>query len=568
MAAIKISLVADVRSFVSGFRKGTEAVEDVTDELEDLAKEGDQTARSIVDNYEDIARAAKEAQKASAKIGDGADDSIHRVTRTTGEFKDEAKQNFGEVASSFSGDMSSAADLVQGTLGGLASSLSGPLGLALGAASIALGLFIADAQAAAEKAEDLRIKAVDAVAAALDAGIDPTVFLETADQVKETIRDLEKTKANPKRWFWEEDPSQLEEWVDGLKAIGRPTSDIQKVLASSTPILKQYTKAVEDQVKVLDDRRNAAVQAHNEVQNEDTTAAQAAAIAELEAGKDVLKNLQAQIDLRDRVATSADRQAQAGMDAALDAVQAAEDEKASIEELSSAWQNAAVDAADYWVTNEEGVSSFSWDAYLADAEIASANADEFKRRIVTMPPEIAAEGTRLFASQGAAAANAYFTAFETSGAEGQARAIAVATVNGEAYGETQATAVVTGFAAPVLTATVETDTAPAKGVLDTFLSSTANLKPKTTVQADVTKAQTAIEKVADKKYEATIQVKPVGIADANAAITEAARPRQATINARADVTQAQRDLDSFVWNNTGRRVTIYADVKVGTREPV
>ncbi|WP_457100313.1 hypothetical protein [Microbacterium sp. P5_E9] len=564
MAAIKISLVADVRSFLSSFKKGAESVEDVTDELDDLAKHGDKTAASIVDNYEDIAKAAKDAQKASAKIGDGADDSIHRVTKTTGEFKDEAKQNFGEVASSFSGDMSSAADLVQGTLGGLAASMSGPIGLALGAASIALGLFIADAQAAAEKADELRTKAVDAVSTALDAGIDPSVFITTAEQVKETIRDLDKTKANPKRWFWEEDPSKLEEWEDGLKAIGRPTTDIQKVLAASTPVLKQYTDAVQAQVDVLLARKNAAVLAHSQNLTQDSLDAQTAAIAEYEAGKDVLKNLNEQINLRGEVKSAAERQADAGMNAALAAIQAAEDEKAAIEDLSGAWQDAIADASDYWVTNEEGVSSFDWGAYLADGEKTVADANEFKKQIVTLPPEIAEEAKSVFASQGAAAGLAYITSFKTASAGDQARAIELARANGEASGKANAEGIVKGFGAPVLNVPTTVEP-PKQSAWDMFTTSAASIKPKVTPVADTTKATTDIKAVADKKYEAKITAKADTTKASQDLDAVASKSRTATITAATSTSGIDSQLRNY------RPPTVYVPavlVKPGTRQPI
>src|SRR6476469_2247071 len=60
------------------------------------------------------------------KLAADADEGIGHASERVGEFKDEARQNFGEITSSFSGSMDSITDLVQGTLGGLAGSMAGP----------------------------------------------------------------------------------------------------------------------------------------------------------------------------------------------------------------------------------------------------------------------------------------------------------------------------------------------------------------------------------------------------------------------------------------------------------
>lgn len=107
-----------------------------------------------------VERAIKAIEKENVKLDvqvdtTSVDRSMKRAGRSTGEFKDEAKQNLSEVASSFSGSMTSAADLIQGTLGGIVSAM-GPVGAAIGVAgAVGVGLFVAQLQKAKERADEL-----------------------------------------------------------------------------------------------------------------------------------------------------------------------------------------------------------------------------------------------------------------------------------------------------------------------------------------------------------------------------------------------------------------------------
>jgi uncharacterized protein YjbJ (UPF0337 family) len=188
--AFKLELVSDVKSFLRGTADVGKSLDDVSDSLDDLARDAGQTSTKMgreFDNVESDAKGAADtlerkfrdafddvksnSRKSFDAVGDNAKDGYkaasraakdfegdaehagNRASETTGEFKDEARQNFAEVASSFSGDMNSATDLVQGTLGGLAGSIPGGLGLALGGLAIAGGAFVAKWQEAAEKTE-------------------------------------------------------------------------------------------------------------------------------------------------------------------------------------------------------------------------------------------------------------------------------------------------------------------------------------------------------------------------------------------------------------------------------
>lgn len=188
---IKISIVDDVKSFLSGAGKAEDALDDVAGALDDLAREAQQSGRATGDDlaqgvdrgteqaedsvqkleksFRDMARDAgkhskdagddvgrnvkagyRDAEQAAERFGDTAKRETGRAAETTEEFRDEARSNFSEVTSSFQGDMTSAVDLVQGTLGGLAGSIPGGVGLAMGGLAVVAGTFAALWQEAAE----------------------------------------------------------------------------------------------------------------------------------------------------------------------------------------------------------------------------------------------------------------------------------------------------------------------------------------------------------------------------------------------------------------------------------
>lgn len=146
-----------------------DALSDTSDAARDAGRDTERALGDVEDAADDAARvidrdltqALRDAEDASADAGRGMGDNISQGaadgaeggSETIGEFKDEATANFAEVAGSFSGDMTSAVDLVQGTLGGLAGSIPGGLGLALGGLAIGAGAFAQSWIAETERVE-------------------------------------------------------------------------------------------------------------------------------------------------------------------------------------------------------------------------------------------------------------------------------------------------------------------------------------------------------------------------------------------------------------------------------
>lgn len=175
---IDIPLVADVGKFIKGTDSVSDALDDVVDSLDDVAREGKSATGKVSDALDTVKRDATTSSDTLEKKFRTAFDEVKADAKTTStsvsthmkrgaddageatkEFKNEAAQNFSEVASSFQGDMASAADGVQGTLGGLAGSLPGPAGIMAGVLAGVGGAMLTSFTKNAE-ASEARIKAM------------------------------------------------------------------------------------------------------------------------------------------------------------------------------------------------------------------------------------------------------------------------------------------------------------------------------------------------------------------------------------------------------------------------
>jgi hypothetical protein len=181
----------------------------IGDNLEKGVQSGVKGADSEVDKldktFNDMAR---EAQRAGKKTGDNIEKGVKHGTKDAGRavdnFKDEAKQNFSETASSFDGSMESAVDGVQGTLGGLATAL-GPAGaIGAGVAAAALGTAMTFATQWSEQAEEAKQALIDMYAEAAEAGRD--------------FVDAEQVNAEARRIFL--DTGLMQKYRDEAEKIG------------------------------------------------------------------------------------------------------------------------------------------------------------------------------------------------------------------------------------------------------------------------------------------------------------------------------------------------------------
>lgn len=348
----------------------------------DLDTEIDKAAKATSDyedEIDDARKALKELGYGAKKVGSESREGMGEAGKYTGEFRDEAMQNFSEVTSSFSGDMASAVDGIQGTLGGLASGIGGPLGIALGGAAIGVGAIAQGFIQAKEKAEELREKTAEIAAEAVREGVNVDEFLTAADQVADRIEELETLKSEDFKWFWEEDVSQLEDWAGALNTLGRDTSEIGKVLSSTTKELKNYRDATD---KAREAAREQAREARGKYGD---TSRQAGEIQkQVDAYNELVDTLDNEISVREQSAESAKLMKDAGMDAALAAIDAAELQAEANDLYAETAEEAQAsvvdaydnmrDAANAFATDEDGALDINrWLEYVTQHQEAVAN---------------------------------------------------------------------------------------------------------------------------------------------------------------------------------------------------
>jgi hypothetical protein len=170
-----ISIASDTKAFMTGVQKGIiEPLEEATDILQDIGQTGgrdlekvERAAKESQDATEGLKKDFSDLQKQIRETGKRAKtdfaDPMNRATAEAGRgvsnLKDEAKQNFGELASSFDGSLQGIADGIQGTLGGAAVAVGGAAGLAIGTLGLVGGALVTqfgkDAEAAEERIQSM-----------------------------------------------------------------------------------------------------------------------------------------------------------------------------------------------------------------------------------------------------------------------------------------------------------------------------------------------------------------------------------------------------------------------------
>lgn len=159
------------------------AAKDAGTDLDRFTADAKTTAKKVDGSFDAIAKSSKANLR--DKVSEDAKHGMREAGESTQTFKDEARSNLSEVASSFQGDMTSAVDLVQGTLGGIVQDL-GPLGLAVGAVGAAgLGIIASSIQEARERVKELTNSFLDL----RKQGIDPA-----ADSASHLVDELDATQ--------------------------------------------------------------------------------------------------------------------------------------------------------------------------------------------------------------------------------------------------------------------------------------------------------------------------------------------------------------------------------------
>lgn len=174
---IEIGIASETRAFKQGVEAGIiKPLDDAVEALEYLgeSKGPEQLERGLKDAQDASKRLERETKETAdtierefrdsyRKVGRSADQGMRTAGDATRAFKDEAKQNFVEVGSSFDGSIQGVADGIQGTLAGASIAVGGAAGVALGAMAVvggAVGSAMATAIEEDAAASEERIKSM------------------------------------------------------------------------------------------------------------------------------------------------------------------------------------------------------------------------------------------------------------------------------------------------------------------------------------------------------------------------------------------------------------------------
>lgn len=208
---IEISFLSNVRDLLKGASSVDDALEKVSDALDEVTRDGDKAGDKLERSFRDVSQEARDATrdidktgnalKEAGRKGQSIDADVRVGTQGAGEavreWGDEAKQNISETFSSFRGESGDLLQVVQDTFGGVISNL-GPLGMVAGAAgAVGIGLMQGAMEDGQEEAEAFRERVSQLADAFIAAGGVGETSLETlVDQLKELATETEEGADN------------------------------------------------------------------------------------------------------------------------------------------------------------------------------------------------------------------------------------------------------------------------------------------------------------------------------------------------------------------------------------
>ena len=391
MAGIKIKWLSDISDAIRGNKSIRESIEDVTDELRDLEREGSDSFRELAQD------ADKAGDKIKKSVGGGLDEA-----------KGEAKQSGREAAASFSGGFDDVADFVQETIANAFGGF-GPVGAAAGIAVAAIiGTVMSNAQAAQEALADSRDRAIELANTMYENGGE----LPLTDRVSELFDLLakERTARNP-----------FESIADGFVDLGTNIDIVREAADAADKPVESFLKALtgsdiqdtKDALQLVNDEMERLAEESGNVDFEDWVERKGS----LEGVRTELEKVVRETELANDLYTSTEFM-----------------NTKRVEDLAAAWENAGVKVADYFTEGEDGAKSFDVASYISDWETQIAQAAEIKADLIGLPTSIREEAERQWAAGGVGAADAYVDAYQGADAATRAKLEAIAGPQGQAAG--------------------------------------------------------------------------------------------------------------------------------------
>jgi hypothetical protein len=245
--ALKLDILANTRELVTEMRKGGASIEEISDALDIVAREGRDAGGKVESSLQDLQRQAGKTERAVKDIGDGGAINLRKIGDGAREAQQELGQNLGETVSSIRGDLSDLGQVGQDTLGGLAATLAsgGPAGIAgaalLAAGALGLGAVTAEMQKQQEEADKLRERISGAYQGAADDG---RAYLDVAQLIAE---------ANSLMF----DPERAEEYKrirEDAKRLGLEEATVIDANAGSLDAQKEVLERINELRDELNDK--------------------------------------------------------------------------------------------------------------------------------------------------------------------------------------------------------------------------------------------------------------------------------------------------------------------------
>lgn len=543
----EVGITGDTGPFAKAVKNGViEPLEDAEKAFKDLDKEArsgnldkeiDKAAKATDDLADELDEARSELKRLSYSardVGDETKRGMDGASEGVENLKDEAKQSAKETAASFR-DVTDALDLVQ-EIAANALVGFGPAGVAAGLiAAAGIGIAVGEFEKAAEAAEELRTKAVEYAQEALEAGVSTDRWFHSAEKLVQRINELEEQKSTDARWFWEDDPSKLEDWIDAYERLGREGEEVGDVLKMSSKDQIAYLEEQKDALEEVNEKIKE-IQDSGKAHDNDADLQKLQALQDqAKAYDDIIGYTQEQIDLQEKSAETAERFKDAGVTSAQERAAAEEEAADRIQSAQEGVEQSALSGYDSMrnAAYEKATAddaAFDTNKWLEYVEQTRALADGYKANLATM--KLTPEEWENFLALPEDARQNIAASYQTAGEDGKARIRAALSDTGSSAGSEATVGFEESFQ-PDADVTVDVDTADAAAQLDDLADKrTAEIEVKTTGKAD---AKTALDDLAKKRY-ASIDVS-ANTWDATATVnawrrSQEARPVYITVKAK------------------------------------
>lgn len=537
--AIKIEFLAGIARFLRGTSDMGEALEDVADSLDDVARDakkaGDKTGDAISDGAKDaeqgverLGREFKEMADQARRSSDKAGDSLGRgigsgtdaAKRDLAELKDEAVQNASETFSSFDGSMDSLVDGIQGTFGGIVSNMGAAGAVAGGALAIGIGYAVAQGQELADALNSAKERSAEIAGEILAADGDLSK-IQWAEKFNEWGLAIEDN-----REWWEvwqaEAKTAMEVASESADRFGISVKDLALGLSgTNADAAIRSISALRDQIEELEDARSRAQQSTVREDLSMEIRGRTNLIAKLEAQSGVTEDA---IRVSEQMASisaemaAADEAAAAASQARTDATNALQRE---LDEAVNSWtafynaETGATDPAGYIAAMQDRVAATTnFNANLAQLAQETGLSFEAQQAILDQGVDFAPMLASIMAQS--PEMRAQFAGQMQAMVDGGQSILDGTPINA--------------------TITTTTDAQDAERQLD---AAATERKAPVKAEADATAASQALDAAAAKTRTATIGVS-VSTSDAEAALSRfVSRQRTATITAEVRTREGQ-----------------------------